>query len=107
MNQERLKRIALFSDLDEQALRELAMTAKETSVVAGETIVRCGDFPYELAVIDEGVARVELDDSDVLRLGPGELFGELGVLGRNTRTATIVAETDCRLIALSTWTCDG
>lgn len=103
MNVDRLNRIPLFEGLDDGALREVALIAGETSAGAEETIVRCGDFAYELAVIDEGEVRVEFEGDEPQRLGPGGLFGELGVLGKSTRTATVVAETDCRLITLSAW----
>ena len=59
----------------------------------GETLVREGDFSYELMAIEEGTATVKRGDQTIAELGPGDFFGEIGVLKNEMRDATVVAKT--------------
>jgi CRP-like cAMP-binding protein len=52
-------------------------------------------------LIAAGTARVERDGTNVATLGPGELIGELSLLTGAPRTATVIAETDVEVAALS------
>jgi CRP/FNR family cyclic AMP-dependent transcriptional regulator len=51
----------------------------------------------------EGMVRVVRDGAVVARLGPGEFFGELSVLDRMPRNATVAAETPTSCLALASW----
>jgi len=62
--------------------------------------VREGDFSQDLTIIDEGTARVEHNGDVVAELGPGDLFGEAGLMSKELRNATVLAATDMRLITL-------
>jgi CRP/FNR family cyclic AMP-dependent transcriptional regulator len=103
MDKSRLKAIPLFANLDDHDLQVIATFANETSVSEGDILVREGDFSYELMAIEEGQAEVRRGDTVVATLGPGDFFGEMGVLKNELRTATIVASTGMRLITLTTW----
>ncbi|MEA2295208.1 MAG: family transcriptional regulator, cyclic receptor protein [Solirubrobacteraceae bacterium] len=103
MDKSRLKAIPLFANLDDHDLQVIATFANETSVSEGDVLVREGDFSYELMAIEEGQAEVRRGDEVVATLGPGDFFGEMGVLKNELRTATIVASTPMRLITLTTW----
>lgn len=103
MDKGRLKAIPLFDGLDDQDLGVIATFAAETSVSEGDTLVREGDFSYELIAIEEGVADVIMDGNKVAQLGPGDFFGEVGVLQNEMRNATVVAASPMRLITLTTW----
>jgi CRP/FNR family cyclic AMP-dependent transcriptional regulator len=103
MDKSRLKAIPLFANLDDHDLQVIATFANETSVSEGDVLVREGDFSYELMAIEEGQAEVRRGDTVVATLGPGDFFGEMGVLKNELRTATIVASTGMRLITLTTW----
>jgi CRP-like cAMP-binding protein len=103
MDKSRLKAIPLFANLDDHDLQVIATFANETSVSEGNVLVREGDFSYELMAIEEGQAEVRRGDEVVATLGPGDFFGEMGVLKNELRTATIVASTPMRLITLTTW----
>ena len=103
MDKARLKAIPLFANLDDHDLQVIATFADETSVSEGEVLVREGDFSYELMAIEEGSAEVRRGDEVVATLGPGDFFGEVGVLQNEMRNATIVATTGMRLITLTTW----
>lgn len=101
MDRARLKEIPLFADLDDDDLKTIATFAEETSVGTGEVLVREGDFSSELIAIEEGTAEVEHDGKVVATLGPGDYFGEVGVLGKQLRAATVTATSGMRLLTLS------
>src|SRR3954470_23610431 len=105
MNAKRLAEPPHFKGLDDDALNTLALKVQEVSVSEDSVLVREGDYSYDLSIIDEGEAVVERGDSgDVIaRLGPGDVFGEGGVLHKDQRGATVRARTPMRLITLTNW----
>ena len=103
MDPEHLKTIPLFSSLSDKALNTVAVFASETSVSAGKRLVHEGDYSYDLIVIDDGTADVIKDGEVVASLGPGDVFGEMGMLTGAKRTADVVATSPMRLITLSKW----
>jgi len=103
MDPDRLRAIPVFASLEGETLRSIATFATETSVPAGKHLVKEGDYAYEFMAIEEGEAEVVRNGEHVARLGPGEFFGEIGVLERTLRTASVVATTPMRLLTLSQW----
>jgi len=103
MDPEHLKTIPLFSSLSEKALDTVAVFASETSVSAGKRLVHEGDYSYDLIVIESGTADVTKNGEVVASLGPGDVFGEMGMLSGGKRTADVVATSPMRLITLSKW----
>ncbi len=103
MDPNRLKAIPLFASLDEETLEEIATFAAETSVPPGKHIVKEGDYAYEFMAIEEGEADVVCDGEHLRTLRPGDYFGEIGVLEKTLRTASVVARTPVRLVTLSHW----
>lgn len=100
MDQARLKEIPLFADLSDDNLKVIATYAEEKSVSDGEVLVREGDFSYDLIAIEEGSAAVTRDGSEIATLGPGDYFGEVGVMGNQMRAATVTASSRMRLLTL-------
>ena len=103
MDPARLKSIRVFEQLSDEQLRTIAPFADETSVPEGEQLVREGDFSYELIGIEEGTAKVTRGGEEVAELGPGDFFGEIGVMERGLRTATVSATSPMRLVTLTSW----
>src|SRR4051794_37760573 len=103
MDEDRLKAIPLFAELEDHDLRVIATFADELSVPAGEVLVREGDFAYELMAIEAGTADVHRGADTIATLAAGDVFGEVGWLENRPRSATIVATSPMRLITLSTW----
>ena len=101
MNMRRLAELPLFSGLDAEALKEIGSAVTEESVESGRVIVREGDYSQDLTIIDEGTARVERDGQELARLGPGDTFGEQGLLAKTQRNATVIAAEDMRLIHMT------
>jgi CRP/FNR family transcriptional regulator, cyclic AMP receptor protein len=99
----RLKSIPLFQTVSDEELAEIAPFAEEVSVEAGTQLVREGDFSYDFMAIEEGQAEVSRGDERIAELGPGDFFGEIGVLEKELRSASVVAKTDMRLIVLTGW----
>ena len=103
MDPDRLRALPVFADLDEQTLRGVATFATESSVPAGKHLVKEGDYAYEFMAIEEGEADVIRGGEKVATLGPGDFFGEIAVLEKSLRTASVVATTPMRLVTLSHW----
>jgi cAMP-dependent protein kinase regulator len=103
MDVERLKSVPLFESLDDETRRHFAVWLGELKVDAGRHLADQGDYAYELFIIEDGTAEVIQDGDKVAELGEGEFFGEMGVLERAQRNATVIAKTPMKLLTLSTW----
>ena len=103
MDPERLKTIPLFSSLSNEALDTVSVFATETSVSTGKRLVHEGDYSYDLIVIEAGTADVIKGGEVIGSLGPGDVFGEMGMLSGGKRMADVVATSSMRLITLSKW----
>jgi CRP-like cAMP-binding protein len=95
-----LKQIPLFSDASDDELKQVAVFAQSNVVPEGEVILEEGGFSRELLAIEEGTAEVTRDGEKVAELGPGDVFGEAGMLDDSMRSATVVATSRLRLISL-------
>ena len=103
MDASRLKSIPLFEEVGDEELTQIAPFATEVSVEEGRELVREGDFSYEFMAIEEGEAEVTRGGEHVADLGPGDFFGEMGLLERTLRNATVTAKTPIRLVTLTGW----
>jgi CRP/FNR family cyclic AMP-dependent transcriptional regulator len=103
MDPDRLRAIPVFASLDSDTLRGIATFATESSVPAGKHLVNEGDYAYEFMAIEEGEADVRRGGETVATLGPGDIFGEIALLEKTLRTASVVARTPMRLVTLSHW----
>ena len=103
MDSSRLKQIPVFQNVPDEELKEIATFADEESVGEGERLVSEGDFSYEFMAIEEGEAEVQREGETVATLGPGDFFGEMGLLEKDRRNATVIAKTPMRLVTLTGW----
>ena len=103
MDASRLKSVSLFQELSAEELQQIAPFAQEASVSEGKVLVREGDFSYEFLAIEEGEAEVTRGGERVAELGPGDFFGEMGLLEKTLRNATVVAKTPMKLVTLTGW----
>jgi CRP/FNR family transcriptional regulator, cyclic AMP receptor protein len=95
-----LKRIPLFADASEDELKRVALFAESKEVPEGEVVLEEGGFSRELLAIEEGTADVTRDGEHVADLGPGDIFGEAGMLDDEMRSATVTATSPLKLISL-------
>jgi CRP-like cAMP-binding protein len=100
MDPERLKDLPLFAELDDAERADVAACARELTVEAGTTLTTEGEHAYELFVIESGEAEVRKGGEVIRSLGAGDAFGEIGLLATGTRTASIVATTPMKLVAI-------
>jgi CRP/FNR family transcriptional regulator, cyclic AMP receptor protein len=100
MEPARLEHISLFADLSAEERAEVAGCLREVTVEPGTSLVTQGDNAYELFVIEAGDAEVRMDGKVVRTLGAGDAFGEVGLLATGIRTASVVATSPMRLVAM-------
>ncbi|MEA2434042.1 MAG: family transcriptional regulator, cyclic receptor protein [Actinomycetota bacterium] len=98
-----IRSVPLFSECSRKELSLLAGIAEERDVAAGESIVRQGETGIGLEIVLEGDVRVEIDGETRRHLGPGAFFGEIALLDGGPRSATVIAETEVRLLAVPAW----
>jgi CRP/FNR family transcriptional regulator, cyclic AMP receptor protein len=101
MDPDNLKHIPVFSELTDEELRRIATFANEDSVHEGTTLIREGDYSNEMIAIESGTAEVRRDGGVVASVGPGDVVGELGVLEKGMRNASVVATSSMRLIRMT------
>jgi small-conductance mechanosensitive channel len=102
----RLAHFEAFAGLDAKAGLELSKGSRLLLYAPGEAIVRQGEEGTELYAIERGEVEILVTPKGaaplrVGKLGPGAIFGEAALLTGGARTATIVALTECELLAVS------
>src|SRR5215831_9753600 len=96
----RLEKIPLFAGLSQPDRDRVAAVADDIRADLGATICRDGDFSYHFYALVDGGADV-IDGADTIaRLGPGDFFGEIGLLVTGRRTASVVARKPTHLVAI-------
>ncbi len=103
MDTTQLKKIPVFADVFDDDLKVVSTFATLEEVGPGKVVVREGDFANHFMAIEEGEARVLRDGEEISQLGPGDIFGEVGLIEKEQRTATVEAVTRLRLIKIEHW----
>ena len=98
-----LKNTPLFAEVDDEKLSKVATFATLESAAEGKTIIREGGYSNDFYVIEDGTVKVEREGETVAELGPGDFFGEQGLLEKQARSATVVATSPVRLIKIEHW----
>jgi CRP-like cAMP-binding protein len=97
----RLAKVSLFSGCSKRELARIAALTTEIEVEAGTVLMRQGEPGHECFVIERGTAKATIRGRRSVRLGPGEVFGEMALLHDAPRSATVTAETEMSLVVLS------
>jgi CRP-like cAMP-binding protein len=95
-----LAEVPLFSACSKKDLQQVARRAEDVRVETGKVLVNEGSAGAEFFVIVEGNAKVTRHGQEVATLGPGDFFGDLALLDRAPRNATITAATPMELVVL-------
>jgi CRP-like cAMP-binding protein len=95
-----LAQVRLFSACNKKELALIGRASEEVSVPAGKVLVEQGKPGFEFYLILEGEATVRRNNKKVASLGPGGSFGELALLTRMPRNATVEAATDMKVLIL-------
>ena len=98
-----LKRIPLFAEVPDKALGSIAPFAQLEEWPEGKELVKEGAFSNHFYGIEEGSAKVERGGEHVADLGPGDVFGEQGLLEHSERTATVTSTSQIKLIKIEHW----
>jgi len=101
MDEERLKAIPLFAGLNRKERRALAPRADEVELEQGRVIVREGEWAYEFFAIEEGTAEVRRGEQLLAELGPGDFFGEMGLVGDTRRNANVIASSPLKVVVMT------
>lgn len=97
---DRLRSLEFFNLFPEDERTTIAEYADEVDVPAGEKLVEEGEFAYQFFVIEHGQAEVTANGQRIAELGPGDFFGEIGLMLTGRRTATVTALSAMTLITL-------
>lgn len=100
---ELIRGVTLFEDLDEATAKRLADDFIERHFAAGDVIAAEGESGLNFFIVESGEATVGVRGEDVAQLGPGDAFGEIALVDRAARSATVTAVTDMRCHALPVW----
>ena len=90
----------LFSQLSDADLDHMISAMARVSKAAGETVIRQGDKGTEFFILEKGAADVLVNDAKVAEYQPGACFGELALIYKAKRAATIVTSVPCTLWSL-------
>ena len=96
-----LSGVALFSPCAQHELRRISALVDEIEAPKGKTLAREGDTGVEFFVVVAGTATATRRGRKVATIGPGSFFGELALLDQGPRAATVTADTDMRLLVLT------
>ena len=100
METSQLKRIPLFADAPDEELKKVAAFAESKEYGDGRELVKEGAFSRELLAIEDGTAEVTRGGEHIADLGPGDIFGEAGMLDDSERSATVTSTSPVKLISM-------
>jgi CRP/FNR family transcriptional regulator, cyclic AMP receptor protein len=100
MNVARVRQIPVFRHLSQSELERIAGWLQSFSIPEGDLLVREGASAHEFFLIEDGEAAVLEDGERVAVLGPGDFFGEIGLLETGRRTASVIAATPMDVIVM-------
>ena len=100
---ELLRGVRLFAEVDDRFLESLASEFMTRTYAAGETLAEEGGSGRTLIVIEAGDVTVTVHGEEVGRLGPGDAFGEMSLIDRSARSATVTADTEVHAHQLPVW----
>jgi CRP-like cAMP-binding protein len=98
-----LKEIPLFAEVPEENLRKIAPFVTTDEFADGETVIKEGGRSNAFYAIEEGDAKVERGGEHLADLGPGDIFGEQGLLEKQERSASVIATSRLRVIKIEHW----
>jgi len=100
-----LAAVPIFTVLPDSALSQLAVNSREELYSQGEDVIRQGERTHAMYLMEQGEVVVtarhgEGSPVEIARLGKGSVFGEMSLLTGETRSATVTAVAECRLLVV-------
>ncbi|HEX9713405.1 MAG TPA: cyclic nucleotide-binding domain-containing protein [Actinomycetota bacterium] len=96
-----LRDVPAFAECTDEELEQIDRFMTELTLSPGTKLTREGEAGREFAIIIDGTARVTKDGQEVATIGPGSFVGEIALLDKTMRTATVTAVTPLRLFMLN------
>lgn len=90
----------LFSELPARHLKKIAAAMQVRKVSEGEVLIREGTHSREFFVILEGTVDITVRNHRRASGARGDFFGELAIIGKSARTATVTVTTPSRIAAM-------
>ncbi|MGE3313062.1 MAG: Crp/Fnr family transcriptional regulator [Limisphaerales bacterium] len=101
---ESIRRLPLVAGLSTAGVQLLGQHVRESVIPAGHMVVREGDPGRHLFFIDRGLVRIFKEgrgkERELARLGEGGFFGEMGILIRDGRSASVQAMAETKLLVM-------
>lgn len=98
-----LKRVPLFQEMSEKDLAKVAEISKQVSHPAGKVVVEEDHSAVGFHLILSGEAEASQGGTTIGTMGPGDYFGEMSLIDGKPRSASVVAKTDLRTLAIPAW----
>jgi CRP/FNR family cyclic AMP-dependent transcriptional regulator len=98
-----IRGVPLFSRLEDPLLNRLAGEFFEKTFAPGELIAAEGEAGRTFVVIESGEVSVSVHDHEVAKLGAGQAFGEMALIDKSARSATVKADTQTHCYLLPVW----
>ena len=98
-----IRGVPLFSGLDDRLLQRLAGEFFEKTFSDGEVIAAEGEAGRTFVVIESGDVSVSVQGTEVAKLGPGQAFGEMALIDKSARSATVTAVGAAHCYLLPIW----
>ena len=96
-----LEKVPLFEHCSKKSLEQIASMAEEIDLREGKELTREGSVGYEFFVLLDGTADVTQGSRRLRTLGPGDFFGEIALVSRIPRTATVTTTSPVRALWIS------
>lgn len=98
---EAIKQVPLFAGCSKRELAAIARIADEIDLAEGKELIREGARGSEFFVLLEGTVEARKGNRKLRTMGPGDSFGEIALIARTPRTATVVAKTPVRVLVVT------
>lgn len=95
-----LATVPLFTQCSKHDLGEIARFVDEITVEEGRELITEGDVGHEAFVIVDGTASVTRDGKRIADIGPGAVFGEMALIDRAPRNASVIATSPMKLVVI-------
>jgi CRP-like cAMP-binding protein len=95
-----LAAVPLFAGLSRSDLEKVARAVNEINVQTGRSLVTEGETGHEAFIVVEGTATISRDGTEITTVGPGAVFGEMALIERAPRNATVTAKTPLKVLVL-------
>jgi CRP/FNR family cyclic AMP-dependent transcriptional regulator len=96
-----IRSVPLFSSASKSELAEIASIADEIDLPEGKVVIKEGDSGREFIVLIDGTADVERGGRHVAAIGPGDFVGEIALIAKTPRNATITTTSPVRALVIT------